>query len=67
MDQQKWEMMKDKFCEQIDAELEKISKMSSLTDITLRNLHDLTDTKKNLLKIDVLFNELDGKLKSLYV
>lgn len=59
MDQQKWEMMKDRFCEQVDAELEKISKMSSLTDVALRNLNDLTDTKKNLLKIDLLTQQLN--------
>lgn len=60
MDQQKWQMMKDRFCEQVDAELEKISKMPSLTDVTLRNLNDLTDTKKNLLKIDILTQQLEG-------
>ena len=60
MDQQKWQMMKERFCEQVDAELEKISKMPSLTDVALRNLNDLTDTKKNLLKIDILTQQLDG-------
>lgn len=62
MDHQKWEMMKERFCEQIDAELEKISKMPSLTDVALRNLNDLTDTKKNLLKIDILSNQLEGDM-----
>lgn len=60
MDQQKWQMMKEKFCEQVDEELEKISKMPSLTDVALRNLNDLTDTKKNLLKIDILTQQLNG-------
>lgn len=60
MDHQKWEMMKERFCEQVDAELEKISKMPSLTDVSLRNLNDLTDTKKNLLKIDILTQQLEG-------
>lgn len=60
MDQQKWEMMNDRFCEQVDAELEKISKMPSLTDVVLRNLNELTDTKKNLLKIEILSKQLNG-------
>lgn len=60
MDQQKWQMMEERFCEQVDAELEKISKMPSLTDVALRNLNDLTDTKKNLLKIDILTQQLEG-------
>lgn len=63
MDHQKWEMMKERFCEQIDAELEKISKMPSLTDVALRNLNDLTDTKKNLLKIDILSKQLEGGME----
>ena len=63
MDHQKWEMMKERFCDQIDAELEKISKMASLTDVALRNLNDLTDTKKNLLKIDILSKQLEGGME----
>lgn len=50
--------MIDIFCKQIETELEKISKLPSLTDATLNNLHKLTDTKKNLLKIEKLEMEL---------
>lgn len=46
--------MKDSFCKLIDVELEKISKLPNLNDATLNNLHKLTDTKKNLLKIEKL-------------
>lgn len=56
MDQQ----MKEIFCKQIDAELEKISKMPSLNDVTIQQLWRLTDTKKNLLKIEKLENDMDG-------
>lgn len=50
--------MIDIFCKQIETELEKISKLPTLTDATLNNLHKLTDTKKNLLKIEKLEMEL---------
>lgn len=50
--------MKDIFCKQVDAELDKISKMPSLNDVTLSNLYKLTDIKKNLLKIEKLENEM---------
>ncbi len=46
--------MKDTFCRQIDTELERISKLPSLDNTTLNQLHMLTDTKKNLLKIEKL-------------
>jgi hypothetical protein len=46
--------MKDIFCRQIDTELERISKLPSLDNNTLSQLHMLTDTKKNLLKIEKL-------------
>lgn len=54
MDQQ----MKDIFCKQVDAELDKISKMPALNDVTLTNLYKLTDIKKNLLKIEKLEMEM---------
>lgn len=52
--------MKDMFCKQIDAELDRLSKMQSLTDVSLNQLQKLTDTKKNLLKIEILENQLYG-------
>lgn len=51
---------KDKFCKLIDAELDKIAAQPQLTDVGLNNLHKLTDTKKNLLKIEKLEMELDS-------
>lgn len=52
--------MKDTFCKQINAELAKIASMPSLNDSTLAQLHLLTDTKKNLLKIEKLEMETEG-------
>ncbi len=52
--------MMDTFCRLLDVELDKISKMPSLNDATLNNLHKLTDTKKNLLKIEKLEMEMEG-------
>ena len=52
--------MKDTFCRQIDVELERISKLASLDNTSLNQLHLLTDTKKNLLKIEKLENDMDG-------
>lgn len=52
--------MKDIFCKLIDVELDKISKLPNLNDATLNNLHKLTDTKKNLLKIEKLEMETMG-------
>ncbi len=54
--------MKDTFCKLIDVELDKISKMPALNDATLQNLWRLTDTKKNILKIEKLEkeNEMGG-------
>ncbi len=52
--------MKDIFCKLIDVELDKISKLPNLNDATLNNLHKLTDTKKNLLKIEKLEMEMMG-------
>lgn len=52
--------MVDAFNKLIDSELEKISKMPALNDAVLNNLHKLTDTKKNLLKIDKLEMENGG-------
>ena len=52
--------MKDIFCKQIDVELDKISKLPTLNDATLMNLWRLTDTKKNLLKIEKLESEMMG-------
>lgn len=46
--------MKDIFCRQIDTELERISKLPSLDNNTLNQLNLLTDTKKNILKIEKL-------------
>ena len=51
--------MKDIFCRQIDTELERISKLPTLDNNTLNQLHMLTDTKKNLLKIEKL--EMEGQ------
>lgn len=48
MDQQ----VKDKLCKQIDAEIEKISAMPSLNDVTLANLYKLIDVKKDILEIE---------------
>ncbi len=58
--------MVDTFNKLIDAELEKISKMPALNDAILNNLHKLTDTKKNLLKIDKLEMELGGEMMNEY-
>jgi len=52
--------MIDAFCRLLDMEFDKISKLQSLNDVTLNNLHKLTDTKKNLLKIEKLEMEMDG-------
>lgn len=48
MDQQ----VKDKLCKHIDSEIEKISNMPSLNDVTLANLYKLIDIKKDILEID---------------
>ena len=58
--------MVDTFNKLIDAELEKISKMPALNDAVLNNLHKLTDTKKNLLKIDKLEMEVPGGMMDGY-
>ena len=58
--------MMDAFCKMIDVELDKVSKMPSLNDATLNNLHKLTDTKKNLLKIEILEKELGGEMMDGY-
>lgn len=58
--------MEDAFNKLIDAELEKISKMPALNDAILNNLHKLTDTKKNLLKIDKLEKENSGSYEMGY-
>lgn len=52
--------MKDIFCRMVDTELEKISKVPQLNDVTLANLHKLTDIKKNLLKIEMLEGQVEG-------
>ena len=57
MDQQ----IKDMICKNLDVELDKIAKLPSLNDATLNNLHKLTDTKKNLLKIELLEHQLKEK------
>ncbi len=54
--------MKDIFCRQIDTELERISKLPSLDNNSLNQLHMLTDTKKNLLKIEKLEMENEGMM-----
>lgn len=54
--------MKDTFCRQIDVELERISKLASLDNASLNQLHMLTDTKKNLLKIEKLESEMNGMM-----
>lgn len=51
--------MKDTFCKLIDTELDKMSKLQALNDVSLQNLWRLTDTKKNLLKIEKLENEVN--------
>lgn len=54
------QQIKDKICRHIDTEIEKIANMPSLNDVSFANLHKLTDTKKNLLKIELLEEELNG-------
>ena len=54
------EKMKEKLCKLIDAEIDKIVAMPQLNDKTLSDLHILTDTKKNLLKIEKLEYENEG-------
>ena len=54
--------MKDTFCRQIDTELERISKLPSLDNTSLNQLHMLTDTKKNILKIEKLESEMGGMM-----
>lgn len=54
--------MKDTFCRQIDTELERISKLPSLDNTSLNQLHMLTDTKKNILKIEKLESEMSGMM-----
>lgn len=56
MDQQ----IEDMICKHLETELDKIAKMPSITDAALNNLHKLTDTKKNLLKIRLLEEQLNG-------
>lgn len=51
--------MKDTFCRQIDTELERISKLPTLDNTSLNQLHMLTDTKKNILKIEKLEMETE--------
>ena len=54
------QQIKDKICRHLDTEIEKIANMPSLNDVSFANLHKLTDTKKNLLKIEKLEMELEG-------
>lgn len=49
---------KDIFCKLIDTELDKIAGMPSLNDNALNQLHMLTDTKKNILKIEKLEHDM---------
>jgi hypothetical protein len=58
--------MVDAFNKLLDTELEKISKMPALNDAVLNNLHKLTDTKKNLLKIDKLEMETSNGMMDGY-
>ena len=53
------QQVKDKLFKQIDAEIDKISAMPSLTDVALGNLYKLIEIKKGILKIDVLEGELE--------
>lgn len=48
----------DSICKLIETEIERLSKQPSLDNTTLNQLHVLTDTKKNLLKIETLEMEL---------
>ena len=48
----------DSVCKLIENEIERLSKQPSLDNSTLNQLHILTDTKKNLLKIEKL--EMEG-------
>lgn len=50
--------MIDTFCKLLDNELDRLAKQPSLDNTTLNQLHMLTDTKKNLLKIEHLEMEL---------
>lgn len=54
--------MIDIFCKQIETELDRLSKLPQLNDATLNNLQKLTDTKKNLLKIEVLEMEKESMM-----
>ncbi len=49
----------DSICKLIENELERLSKQPSLDNTTLNQLHVLTDTKKNLLKIETLEMEME--------
>ena len=50
----------DSVCKLIENEIERLSKQPSLDNTTLNQLHVLTDTKKNILKIEHLEMEMEG-------
>ena len=54
--------MKDMICKHLDTELSKIANMQSINDVALANLQRLTDTKKNLLKIELLESQLNDDM-----
>lgn len=54
------QMQKDKLCKMLDTEIDKISNMPSLTDVSLNNLYKLIDVKKDLLEIEEKEMELEG-------
>lgn len=62
MDQQ----IKDMICKHVDTEIDKIAKMPSLTDVTLNNLQKLVETKKGILKIEMLEKQLHGDMEGGY-
>ena len=56
----------DSVCKLIENEIERLSKMPSLDNTTLNQLHVLTDTKKNLLKIETLESNMEGPMMDGY-
>ena len=56
----------DSVCKLIENEIERLSKQPSLDNTTLNQLHVLTDTKKNLLKIETLESSMEGPMMDGY-
>lgn len=56
----------DSVCKLIENEIERLSKQPSLDNTTLNQLHVLTDTKKNLLKIETLESGMEEPMMDGY-